>query len=81
MNTNKELKRVMLQKMFPIDGHTFPELRFDGFKEEWEQRKLGNLVNIKSGWSPSDFIEAEKYDGELYIKVDDLNYSTRGQSE
>ena len=48
MNTNKELKRVMLQKMFPIDGHTFPELRFDGFKEEWEQRKLGNLVNIST---------------------------------
>ena len=48
-------------------------------------KKNGNsvsyLVNIKSGWSPSDFIEAEKYDGELYIKVDDLNYSTRGQLE
>lgn len=44
----------------------------------WEQRKLGELVNIKSGWSPSNFIETNKNDN-LFIKVDDLNYSTREQ--
>ncbi|MCY8532847.1 restriction endonuclease subunit S [Bacillus vallismortis] len=54
-----------------------PELRFAGFAGDWEERKLGELVEIKSGWAPSDFVETQKCNGEIYIKVDDLNYSTR----
>lgn len=34
----------MLQKMFPQDGMRVPEIRFAGFTDEWEQRKLGGLV-------------------------------------
>ena len=38
----KTLKKYMLQKMFPQNGEKVPEIRFDGFTEDWEQRKLGN---------------------------------------
>ena len=37
------LKAGMLQKMFPRNGSRVPEVRFPGFTEDWEQRKLGNL--------------------------------------
>ena len=40
----KKLKKFMLQKMFPKNGSTVPEIRFDGFTDAWEQRKLGDLV-------------------------------------
>ena len=40
----KKLKKYMLQKMFPKKGMTVPEIRFDGFTDDWEQRKLGDLV-------------------------------------
>ena len=39
----KELKKFMLQKMFPRDGEQFPEIRFKGFTDAWEQRKLGEV--------------------------------------
>ena len=41
----KILKKYMLQKMFPQNGQKVPEIRFKGFTEDWEQRKLGDLVN------------------------------------
>ena len=40
----KKLKKYMLQKMFPKNGESVPEIRFEGFTDAWEQRKLGNLV-------------------------------------
>ena len=40
----KRLKKYMLQKMFPQNGKKVPEIRFDGFTNDWEQRKLGDLV-------------------------------------
>ena len=40
----KTLKKYMLQKMFPQDGMRVPEIRFAGFTDEWEQRKLGDIV-------------------------------------
>ena len=40
----KELKKSMLQKMFPQDGEKVPEVRFDGFTEEWERRSLNSIV-------------------------------------
>ena len=39
----KTLKKYMLQKMFPQDGMRVPEIRFAGFTDEWEQRKLGDI--------------------------------------
>lgn len=55
-----------------------PKLRFPGFTGAWEQRKLGEVVNIFSGWSPSNFKEGDS-GSDIFIKVDDLNYSTREQ--
>ena len=40
----KMLKKYMLQKMFPKDGKSVPEIRFSGFTDDWEQRKLGEFV-------------------------------------
>ena len=39
----KRLKKYMLQKMFPKKGEKNPEIRFDGFTNDWEQRKLGEV--------------------------------------
>ena len=39
----KKLKKYMLQKMFPKNGEKFPKIRFKGFTEAWEQRKLGEV--------------------------------------
>ena len=40
----KKLKKYMLQKMFPQNGHSVPEIRFAGFTEDWEQRKFSEFV-------------------------------------
>lgn len=46
----KKLKKYMLQKMFPQNGSKVPEIRFKGFTDEWEQRKLGEVAQeLKSG--------------------------------
>ena len=46
----KKLKKFMLQKMFPKKGEKVPEIRFGGFTDDWEQRKLGDdLVSIHTG--------------------------------
>lgn len=39
----KNLKKYMLQKMFPQNGAKVPEIRFNGFTHDWEQRKLGDV--------------------------------------
>ncbi|RWZ68859.1 restriction endonuclease subunit S [Lactiplantibacillus plantarum] len=42
----KELKQGYLQKLFPRNGSKFPQLRFAGFADAWEQRKLGDLADF-----------------------------------
>lgn len=42
----KILKKYMLQKMFPQNGQKVPEIRFKDFIEDWEQRKLDNVVEF-----------------------------------
>ena len=42
----KTLKKYMLQKMFPQNGSLVPEIRFDGFTDDWEQRKFGDLGSV-----------------------------------
>lgn len=44
----KKLKKYMLQKMFPQNGQTVPEIRFAGFTDAWEQRKLSELLYLSS---------------------------------
>lgn len=45
----KKLKQGYLQKMFPKNGSKFPQLRFAGFADAWEQRKLGEVADIFDG--------------------------------
>ena len=40
----KQLKKFMLQKMFPKNGEKNPEIRFEGFTDDWEQRKVGEVT-------------------------------------
>jgi len=78
----KELKKAYLQKMFPKKGSKYPELRFKGFTDPWEQRKLGELVVIERGGSPrpiDDYI-TDSPDGLNWVKIGDApeqgNYIT-----
>ena len=70
----KTLKKYMLQKMFPQNEQKIPEIRFEGFTEAWEQRKLGDWGNFYYGrscpkWSVTEdaTIPCIRY-GELYKK-------------
>lgn len=47
----KELKKYMLQKMFPRNGKKNPEIRFAGFTEDWEQRRLGDIAPLRGGFA------------------------------
>lgn len=47
----KKQKKGYLQKMFPKNDEKVPELRFAGFTDDWEERKLGEVSNIKTGSS------------------------------
>ena len=67
------VKKAMLEKMFPKDGVDVPEIRFKGFTEAWEQRKLGNLVIIERGGSPrpiENYI-TDAHNGLNWIKIGD----------
>ena len=44
----KRMKKYYLQKMFPKDGEEYPEIRFKGFTDPWEQRKFSELTEIRS---------------------------------
>lgn len=51
----KTLKKYMLQKMFPQNGQSVPQIRFSGFTEDWEQRKLSDVVDsVDTGKSRFD---------------------------
>ena len=49
----KLTKKALLQKLFPKNESKFPELRFKGFADDWEQRKLSDITEIVMGQSPS----------------------------
>jgi type I restriction enzyme S subunit len=53
LNGYKELKKCMLQKMFPKEGESVPEIRFPGFEGDWECRRLGDMADIIGGGTPS----------------------------
>ena len=59
----KKLKKCMLQKMFPKDGEKVPEIRFSGFTGDWEQRKLGEIIEVCSG---RDYKHLEKGNVPVY---------------
>ena len=56
----KSVKASMLQKMFPKDGQKIPEIRFAGFTDDWEQHKLGDIIDKLTGGAsiaPDDYVE------------------------
>ncbi|BCO04729.1 restriction endonuclease subunit S (plasmid) [Lactococcus cremoris] len=56
----KEQKKGYLQKMFPKNGEKVPELRFAGFADDWEERKLSGIIEKLSGGAsikPTDYLE------------------------
>ena len=60
----KNVKKSMLEKMFPSKGCKVPEIRFSGFTDDWEQRKLGELAEIVGGGTPSTSVESY-WDGDI----------------
>lgn len=59
-------KKALLQKLFPRNGERYPELRFPGFTDAWEQRKLSELatMNARIGWQnlrTSEFLDSGDY--------------------
>ena len=48
-----KVKKAMLEKMFPENGSPYPEIRFKGFTDAWEQHKLGDHSEIVAGGTPN----------------------------
>ena len=66
-------KKSMLEKMFPKDGESVPEIRFAGFTDPWEQRKLGDVTDSFSGGTP-DGSHASYYGGSIpFIRSAEIN--------
>jgi len=59
----KELKQGYLQKLFPQNGSKFPQLRFAGFADAWEQRKLGEVATFLNGraYKQDELLDSGKY--------------------
>ena len=74
INQLKTLKKGYLQKMFPKKGCKYPELRFKGFTDAWEQRKLGEVIEESyNGQTPSRAND-EYWNGDLnWLASGDLN--------
>ena len=68
----KKVKKSMLQKMFPKNGESVPEIRFAGFTDDWEQRKLGEVGSCQSGIGFPDSEQSGK-EGIPFFKVSDMN--------
>ena len=70
----KNIKKSMLEKMFPKNGSNIPEIRFKGFTDAWEQRKLGDVGEIITGSTPST-LHPEYYseEGLPWVTPTDIN--------
>ena len=69
-----KVKKAILEKMFPENGSPYPEIRFKGFTDAWEQRKLGEISeSFEYGLNAA----ATEYDGKhKYIRITDIDDST-----
>ena len=73
------VKKSMLEKMFPREGAKVPEIRFEGFTDDWEQRKLGEMsTSFEYGLNAA----AKDYDGtNKYIRITDIDDYSREFSQ
>ena len=75
----KKIKSALLEKMFPKDGSDIPEIRFTGFTEAWEQRKLGELFEYLSSQVQASQAQAEgRY--KLFDASSQIGYSSTGSN-
>ena len=65
----KILKKAMLEKMFPKNGAKVPEIRFSGFTDDWEQRKLKDIGTLKNGMN---FSKEEMGIGFPFVNLQDV---------
>ncbi len=65
----KELKKYMLQKMFPKNGEKKPEIRFSGFAGDWEQRKLSDIAGVYDGVHQTPDYQDE---GIMFLSVENI---------
>ena len=85
----KTLKKYMLQKMFPQDGEKVPQIRFEGFTEDWEQRQLEELGSLKNGMNFSKeamgigfpFVNLQNIFGNNVIDVTNLGKAMASDSQ
>ena len=66
----KELKKTMLQKMFPKKGERIPEIRFPEFTDEWEEKKLGEVVEREIKGKAKANMQGTK---SIYLETEYLN--------
>ncbi len=69
------IKKSLLEKMFPNKEEKVPQIRFKGFKNKWEQRKLSELVKYRRGSFPQPYGNKEWYGGENampFVQVADV---------
>ena len=69
------VKKSMLEKMFPQNGSSYPEIRFKGFTDPWEQRKLSEMCGtFEYGLNAA----AKEFDGKnKYIRITDIDDASR----
>lgn len=60
-------KKALLQKLFPKNGERYPELRFPGFTDAWEQCKLGDFAEIVRGASPRPISDPKWFDNDSNV--------------
>jgi type I restriction enzyme S subunit len=69
------IKKAMLEKMFPKEGADRPEIRFAGFTDAWEQRKLGDMADIVRGASPRPIKDPKWFDDKSdigWLRISDV---------
>ena len=73
LNNLKLKKKALLQKLFPKNEERYPELRFPGFTDAWEQRKLDDIAKIKTGGGTPKTTNLEYWSGDIpWIQSSDL---------
>ena len=72
--TLQKLKKSMLQKMFPKNGSHFPEIRFKGFTDAWEQRKFSDIAETRRGltYKPTNIVD----NGVRVLRSSNINEDT-----
>ena len=69
----KQVKAASLQAMFPQEGETTPKLRFKGWEGEWKKVKLGEVFELRNGYTPSKAVDAFWTNGTIpWFRMEDI---------